>query len=299
MAESDQASKAPAVSFVVPCYNSHEFLGQTLESIHAQTCRDFEIILVDDGSDTPETIAYLDQIKDDVTLIRQENRGLSAARNIGFEKARGHYVLPLDCDDWIDPDFLEKTVPILDSQPEFAFIFASFHLEGEACGILRKHYNYNEQLYVNQVPYCILLRRSAWVQAGGYDETMRLGLEDWEFNIRLGTLGLHGHGLADPLFHYRVRAGGMLRSITLTRFSQIYRSIREKHSEHYTLNSLFQTWTTWRRHPSSYSIFVLAVWLLAHKGLPSPMMNRLVSWLKIFSHSSRSSRSYKRQLGTG
>ena len=87
------------VSVVLPCYNSHRYLQKTLDSLRAQTFRDFEMILVDDGSDDPDTLAFIDSLADDVRVLRQPNTGLPAARNTGILHAKGEYVLPLDCDD--------------------------------------------------------------------------------------------------------------------------------------------------------------------------------------------------------
>jgi GT2 family glycosyltransferase len=73
-----------------------------------------------------------------------------------------------------------------------------------------------DQLFLNQLPYCMLIRKSAWQAAGGYDETMRDGSEDWEFNIRLSGAGFRGIELAKPLFVCSVRPDGMLLSIVRT-----------------------------------------------------------------------------------
>ena len=99
----------PAVSVVVPCYNGGRFIDQLLASLAQQTFRDFELIIVDDGSrdDTRAKLATLDK---SITVIRQDNAGPGAARNTGFARARAPIVLALDCDDTLDPTYLEETV---------------------------------------------------------------------------------------------------------------------------------------------------------------------------------------------
>ena len=94
------------VTVVIPCFNSGATLTQTVESVKAQTYKNIEIIVVDDGSTDVLTIATIDGLAK-VRIIRQENAGLSAARNRGFSEARGEYVLPLDADDWLETDALD------------------------------------------------------------------------------------------------------------------------------------------------------------------------------------------------
>ncbi len=290
MSKGEPRNDAPLVSVVLPCYNAHQHLAQTIASIRSQTLTDYEIVLVDDGSDDPATLAFLETLEPDIRLIRQENRGLSAARNAGFKVSQGRYVLPLDCDDWIDRTFLEEAVGVLNANDDIAFAFSFIALEGELSGLLQKRYNFFEQLFTNQLPYCILVRRSAWLYAGGYDETMLRGLEDWEFNLRLGSRGLHGLAVEKPLFHYRVRSQGMLRSLSLTTFSALYRILRQKHAELYSFSSLVRTWFVWRSKPYIYPLPVLVLWLLANQMLPNSAVDRIFRILSVFSEANRSAR---------
>lgn len=98
------------ITVVVPIYNVEEYLARCLDSVVGQTFRDIEIICVDDGStDGSASIVERYAEKDErISLIRQENKGLSAARNAGMKVARGKYISFVDSDDWIDLDFLEK-----------------------------------------------------------------------------------------------------------------------------------------------------------------------------------------------
>src|SRR5689334_1514338 len=106
--------RAPRVSVVVPCWNQACFLPEAVGSVLEQTFRDFEIVIVDDGSpdDTADVAARLIAQNPDaqIRLVRRENGGLPAARNTGVAAARGELVLPLDADDRIAPGFLESAV---------------------------------------------------------------------------------------------------------------------------------------------------------------------------------------------
>lgn len=111
----------PLVSIIIPCYNSYPFVKKTIQSVFEQEVKDFEIILVNDGS-TDESYSYLSTVKDDrFTLINKPNTGVSDSRNVGIERAKGKYVLFLDADDVLSKDFLSKRVSILESKPEIGF----------------------------------------------------------------------------------------------------------------------------------------------------------------------------------
>jgi glycosyltransferase involved in cell wall biosynthesis len=281
----------PKISVILPCFNAVEFLPCALDSLRAQTFRDFEIIIVDDGSSDPATIAYLDALPDYIRLLRQENRGLPGARNAGIEAARGHYVVPLDCDDWLEPDFLEKALATLQANPKAGFAFAHLALEADAHGVLAKNYNFFEQLFLNQLPYCLMMPKALWAAAGGYDTTMRHGYEDWEFNIRIGGRGCFGIVVPEPLFHYRVRADGMLKSLSSNLHVRLWGEIQQRNSALYRLPALVRAWSRWRKRPSSYPLALYFGWLALYRLLPSPCFAALFRYvLGVVSHARRVTR---------
>lgn len=283
-----------SISVVLPCYNAHRHLAQTLDSLRAQTFRNFEMIIVDDGSTDPETIAFLADLDDDIRQLRQDNRGLPSARNAGFRAARGEFVLPLDCDDWLDPTALEMLLCAVKDGESSVFAFAQMQMEGDCKGVLFKNYNYFEQLFLNQLPYCILLRKSDWEAIGGYDESMRRGYEDWEFNIRLGAAGVHGVGLAGPLFHYRISQGGMLLSVSGRAHADLWQYIRIKHEGIYRLSSLVGYWRHWRQLPSTYPLLAFFPWLLIAILLPNSIFSKAFGMLRRFSQARRITAAYTR-----
>jgi glycosyltransferase involved in cell wall biosynthesis len=233
----------PAVSIVVPCYNGGRFLGDLCDSLAAQTFRDFETIVVDDGSTEEATLEQLASLEPGIRVLPQQNRRLPGARNAGFGKARGEFVLPLDCDDRLDPSFLAETVAALQHAPrDVGFAFAHVRLAGDMDGVMPRHFNRFDQLFLNRLPYCMLIRRSAWQVAGGYDEAMTDGMEDWEFSIRLLQAGFGGVEIAKPLLIYRVSGEGMLMSRTARRHGTIWRYIRTKHRDLYRLPALLAAW---------------------------------------------------------
>lgn len=277
------------VTVVIPCFNSGATLPQTVESVKDQTYENIEIIVVDDGSTdilTSDVINCLDGVR----VIRQENAGLPAARNVGFSEAQGEYVFPLDADDWLENDAIATLANALSAQREVSFVFSHIQLEGEAKGILIKSYNFFEQLFLNQIPYAILIRRSTWTDIGGYDESMRKGYEDWEFNIRMGTHGHHGVVVPKPLFHYRVSSHGMLLARSNKLHGELWTDIKRKHKSTYRFNNLIKVWQSWRVKASTYPLYFYFLWSLAHRVLPVKIFTTLFRTLRKYSHSKRVSK---------
>src|SRR3977135_1454602 len=105
---------APLVSIIIPAYNVAPFIGETLDSVFGQTCTDFEVILVNDGSpDTEEFERVLQPYRDRIRYLKQENSGASAARNAGLRGARGELRAFLDSYDLWAPQYLEQQLKFI------------------------------------------------------------------------------------------------------------------------------------------------------------------------------------------
>jgi glycosyltransferase involved in cell wall biosynthesis len=264
----------PDVSIILPCYNAHAYLDQAVESARAQTFASKEIIVINDGSTAPETAEALAALPGDVRVVHQENRGLAGARNRGYEEATGRYVLPLDCDDWIEPDYIEKAHALIKGR-EDAFVFPWIDAFEQYEAVLEKHWNLFEQLVANQMPYCMLIPRALWQKVGGYDEAMRLGYEDWDFNIRLGLSGAEGLCLAEPVFHYRVAATGMLQAVAHQRHGQLWQVIQKKHPDAYGVSGFLGHMRAWSDKPKNNATWKLLAFYAAHRVLPDAAFSRL------------------------
>ena len=108
-------------SVVIPVYNKADTILETVRSVLAQSCEDREIVIVDDGSsDALETM--LEPVRGQIRLIRQQNAGVSAARNRGIQESRGEYVCFLDADDLWLPDHLTTLSSAIDARPETRFL---------------------------------------------------------------------------------------------------------------------------------------------------------------------------------
>ncbi len=235
--------RAPKVSVVVPCYNGGRFLSGLVDTLDAQTFRDFEVILIDDGSTDAATAAAIASLPASIKVVSQSNQGLPAARNTGFAAARGEYVLPLDCDDRLAVCFLERATAMLDARQGRGFVFADMLTQGDFRTVLERRYNRFDQLFVNRIPYCCLMPRAAWQEAGGYDVNMTGGFEDWEFNVRLQRHGYFGIRIDRPLFLYEVSQSGMLLSRSARTHASLWRAIRRRNAKLYTWSGLRRQWT--------------------------------------------------------
>lgn len=271
----------PAISVIVPCHNGGRFLDGLVANLRKQTFKDFEIVIVNNGSTEQDTLDTLKRLETQVRVIHQENRFLPGARNRGFEEARADVVLPLDCDDRLEPDFLAETFAALKAAPETTgFVFTHMRLDGSVEGIFKTHCNRFDQLFLNHMAYCLLMRKSAWQHIGGYDETMRDGTEDWEFNIRLLKAGFGWIEIAKPLFIYAVRADGMLLSKSARIHATIWRRIRDRNPELYRVPALLRAWRDNR--PGWFSTMRGAALYTLSVMLPESWCNWLFFRLNMF-----------------
>ena len=129
------------VSVIIPCYNHGAFIKEAIDSVFASLFKNYEIIIVNDGSTDELTLRVFKELEKDfsgspnVTMIHQNNSGLPAARNMGIKRARGEYILPLDSDNRIRPRFLGSACQILDNNPKIGVVYAHAQLFGEKSGI--------------------------------------------------------------------------------------------------------------------------------------------------------------------
>src|SRR6185369_4925520 len=163
----------PKVSVTICCHNYAGHLGEAVESVVKQTYRDFELLIIDDGStdaslETANRLAskYRDEVS--IRVFHLDDVGPSAARRFGVAQARGRYWLPLDADDRIAPEYLAKTVPILDANPALGFVYVdTVYFEGLEKRHQQPEYDFKALCRQNFVSYCSLVRKAAFEDVGG------------------------------------------------------------------------------------------------------------------------------------
>lgn len=204
------------VSVVIPCYNQGPYLDEAVESVLSQTYQDYEIIIVDDGSDdtfTKDVLRKLNQPK--IKIIRTENCGLAYARNSGIKEAAGEYILPLDADDKIGKEYLEIAVNILDKNMDIGIVYCKAAYFGDRDGLVDLPEFSIERILKKNIIFCsAFFRKKDWETVGGYRENMVYGIEDWDFWLSLIALNLRVHRIPKTLFYYRIKKASMLNTMS-------------------------------------------------------------------------------------
>lgn len=225
----------PKVSVVIPCYNHGEFLPEAVASVISMGRHDVELIVVDDGSTDDRTLSEMDALAaKGIHVIRQENKGLAAARNAGISASRGEYILPLDADNRIRPAYIAHGIRILDQHPNIGVVYGDAQRFGTQTD--RWHvgpFNRESLLNTNFIDACAVFRRIVWEQNGGYDGTMPVqGLEDWDFWIGAVEHGWEFAYVPEILFDYRKAADSMI--VRARAFeSQVAEFVAHKHATLY------------------------------------------------------------------
>ncbi len=216
---------SPRCSVVIAAHNSASTVAATIASVRLQTLEDWELVVVDDGS-SDRTAEIVEAIRDArIRLVRQPNRGPSAARNAGLRLARGRLVSTLDSDDLWMPDYLENMAGLLDRNPDAGVAYTDAWALDDATGRIRKTSAMRYQrppvppptspaaflaalLASNFVYNSVTMRREVVEAVGGYDERF-WAAEDWELWLRIASKGFRFVRADDLLAIYRHREGSL------------------------------------------------------------------------------------------
>lgn len=245
----DTSEQEPRVAIIIPCYNSGSTLLESIDSALAQDYNNLEVVLVDDGSDEPSTLAVIDEIskREDVVVLRQTNQGPSAARNHGIRHSKPEFFLPLDADDLIHTSYVRKAVHKMQSDDGLGIVYC----EARLFGTIEAHwdlpeFSWDRILFENLIFCTALFRFSDWENSGGYDEELRVGIEDYDFILRILSLGRSVHRIDEELFYYR-RSDNTRNTEFIRRREnlvnaqgRIFRNNLELYSEH--AESIFSTY---------------------------------------------------------
>jgi glycosyltransferase involved in cell wall biosynthesis len=204
----------PSVTVIIPAYNVGKFIGETLESVFAQTFHDFDVVVVNDGStDTEELERVLGPYLERVHYLKQANGGPSAARNTGLRFATGEFVHFLDGDDTVLPEFLGSQIELLRSRGDVDLVSADGRCFGDAAfeGMRLSDCNSRrEPVTLENLITCrsqlftsgVVARRDRVLTAGAFDPQFR-GPEDFDLWLRMVRAGARIVYNPRPLFRYR------------------------------------------------------------------------------------------------
>lgn len=207
--------KKPHLSVIMPVWNGERHLREAIESILGQTERNFEFLIIDDGS-TDSTVEIIGSYQDErIRLIRQEHEGIVVALNRGVKEARAEWIARMDADDIAYPERFERQLKALRKQPEAVLCHTQIHIMGEARYVTPAgRFIRGEAL--TRLRLCfqsaivhptVVFRKDAFLASGGYLEEERHA-EDFGL---WGRLLKHGPiiGIADPLLDFRVHQGSI------------------------------------------------------------------------------------------
>ena len=255
----------PRVSVIIATYNNGHYILEAIASIFNQTYRSYEIIVIDDGS-TDNTRQVLEPYLDKLRYVYQENKGVSQARNLGLEMARGEFISFLDADDFFLPDKLAKQVAVFDAHPSLGIVHSGWRLvneKGEKISDIEFWHWYGSleldlETWVVWKPVTIsMMFRKSWIKSvGGFDTRWHHG-EDIDLVLRLSVNGCQAVWLPKITYCYRQHHYNVTRKYTQQAVSinsvldnffsrqNLSTSIRqlERKSRYYTHN-----WLAWQAH---------------------------------------------------
>jgi glycosyltransferase involved in cell wall biosynthesis len=219
------AADLPLVSAVIPVFNGAPYVREAIDSALGQTYPAIEVVVVNDGS-TDETSAILSGYGDRITVVEQQNRGISLARNEGIKRARGEFIAMLDHDDWWLPEKIERQVALFLADEGIDLVHSGVEFYDDARGAFGEPLNdeskrsrltghcYEALLQENTiVNSSVAVRASALQFAGCYNPMMERACEDYELWLRLARNGRFGY-VPERLTVFRVHPKQRLQSWT-------------------------------------------------------------------------------------
>ena len=207
---------APLVTVYVTNYNYGHYIEIAIESVLSQSMRDFELIIIDDGS-TDDSVDIITRYegRPNVRIIFQKNKGLNRTANIALHAARGKYIMRLDADDYLDPQALLVLTKVLEDDVSLGLVFPDYYyvdVQGNVIGQERRH-NFDAEVSLLDQPAhgaCTMIRKQCLQSIGGYSEDFKCQdgydlwlrfIEKWEvINVNL------------PLFYYRKHGENLTRN---------------------------------------------------------------------------------------
>jgi glycosyltransferase involved in cell wall biosynthesis len=220
---------APRISVVIPCYDDGATVADAVHSV--REAEPVEIVLVDDGSRDPATIATLDELgaEDGVRLLRQANAGVGAALRAGTAAATAPYVFVLNSDDLAEPGALAALADALDRSPRHAFAFGWIRMFGDLDTLVRQPpWNPWILLHSNRWAISSLYRRTALERVGGFPDSR--GYEDWGLLLSLAEQDLHGVLVPRLVLHYRQHGSGRRNRAAMTGLRATHAGFRRRHA---------------------------------------------------------------------
>jgi glycosyltransferase involved in cell wall biosynthesis len=234
------------VSVIMPCYNDGLYLEESVKSVLGQTHQNLELIIIDDGSDDPETLRILNENQwERTTILRTARLRPAGARNYGISRAIGKYILPVDSDDMIEADYIEKAVKLMQEDLSIGAVYCYADLFGEKTGRWDlPDYSLEAMLLDNIVFVTALFCKEDWEKVGGFNTKYTLGMEDYDFWLSILELDKKIVQIPEVLFHYRIKPVSRTTrfqkdvDVVVETYKQLYKNhpkFYEKYRDEYAL----------------------------------------------------------------
>lgn len=223
------------VAIIVPCYNHGLYLAECLESVIQQTFDDWICVVMDDGSKDNSTDIAIEYANHDrrIHFFRQKHSGVALARNNAIHHCQSEFIVPLDADDILGLDFLQKTVKAAEDNSKAKLIYTNTDL----FGFVNKPrelpiYSFPLLLRWNLMTVTGLFRREDFDKTSGYDSKLS-ALEDWDFWLSLLDKDSQVIKLEETLFYYRKKESSRNTSTNPSKRRQIRYYLYYKHLDKY------------------------------------------------------------------
>lgn len=230
------------LSVVIPHHNLGEYIEATLDNVLRSTYPHMEVLIVDDGSDQAESIEALERVKalgkENVRIVRTENRGVCAVRNTGAAETLGEFLSFVDADDLVEPQLFSRCIDILNTYENVGLVYPWIGYFGQISGCWAS-WNTEFPFFLahNMVGPLAVTRRDLFRAYGKNRADMEYNLEDYDSWLGIATKGYLGVSIPEILGRYRVRPGSRLRGVHRDQSLYLYQRIVQHHAEAYRRNS--------------------------------------------------------------
>jgi len=225
---------SPLVSFIIPYYNSGNTIQETIDSIFNQSYKNFDVWIINDGSTDTKSIEKLNEFENNpqIKILHQENAGPSVARNNAIKQSTAEIIIPLDADDKITKHAIENSLPFLLNNEKLGVVYGNLKYFGTENYLkIQEPFEIKKQILWNQIAICCLIKMEVFESVGYYDEFLsKLGLEDWEFWIRVYEQGWHFNKIDEPLFEIRMNANSRTFQVANKNIDTIKEYVYKKHT---------------------------------------------------------------------
>lgn len=226
----------PLVSIIVPCYNQEQFINEALESVYGQTYTNWECIVMDDGStDRSEEIIQQWISKDPrFRYYYKDNGGIVETRNFAIQCTAGEFILPLDGDDKIAPEYVAEAVNEFVKAPETKLVYCNIIYFGKVNKRAGSPpYSFETMLYENLIHQGAMFRKADYEKTRGYNNNMFEGLEDWDFWLELLNPEDKVVKLDGFYYHYRIKDVSRSTLIDKEKNERLILQLFKNHEEKY------------------------------------------------------------------